>query len=226
MKHLSGEILSAFVEGELEREDRALLQRHLDGCEECRTSMEELRRMLTALDKLPDREPRKDLWIGIRGRIMPSTAEAVVRPDRSMGWFPFSPALGVAATVVILASVVGIWFLIRGSAPAEPPSPEVPSVVLSLDEMERMRMEAYLEAIRDVEGVLAGMEERLDPVSTTMVRNEMRLLDRSVEEIREALEENPENAWLRERLARTLHRKWTYLREAASLAPPRFPLGG
>ena len=50
------ELLISQLCGEIEEEDRAKLQTHLDGCEECRESQKEFRAMLGLMKQMPDRE--------------------------------------------------------------------------------------------------------------------------------------------------------------------------
>ena len=202
MSHLSGEALSAWIEGDLEGEEHSRAERHLEDCPACRDALVELRGVVATLSALPDREPSQDLWPGIRGQL-------AGRPPR----FALTPALRLAAAVVILSSAAIIWFGRRGPAPVEP-------------SVELMRLEAYRQAVQDIEGVLAGLEEHPDTEPIAMVRDELRLIDAAIAEVRAALEEDPDRAWLWERLARLLEQKRTCLREVRTRSRPQLPLEG
>lgn len=100
--------IAAFLLGALEPGEAAELERHLVGCEECRTELEWLR---PAVQLLPESvqlvEPPQEL----RGRLMEqvrSEAEAPA-PHRSRRWsiggWSLRPVAGLAALVLIVAAV-------------------------------------------------------------------------------------------------------------------------
>jgi len=75
------ERLDDYVSGELPDIERRLLERHLEGCGECRAEVEAIRALLADVAKLPTAiAPPADLWQGIAGRLEPRAAEA--EPER------------------------------------------------------------------------------------------------------------------------------------------------
>jgi anti-sigma-K factor RskA len=100
--------IAAFLLGALEPGEAAELERHLAGCEECRTELEWLR---PAVQLLPESVQRVEPPRELRGRLMEqvrSEAEAPA-PHRSRRWsiggWSLRPAAGLAALVLVVAAV-------------------------------------------------------------------------------------------------------------------------
>ncbi len=101
--------LAAYLLGALEPGEAAELERHLAGCEECRTELEWLRPAVQLLPESVERvEPPREL----RGRLIEqvrSEAETAATPQRARGrgirgWSP-RPLAGLAALALIVAGV-------------------------------------------------------------------------------------------------------------------------
>src|SRR5207248_10981766 len=63
------ERLSEYIDGTLAETERGALEAHLAGCEACRTTLEELRRVAARARALDDRPPASDLWPAIAEQI-------------------------------------------------------------------------------------------------------------------------------------------------------------
>src|SRR2546425_12951853 len=61
--------LSEYLDGELTAPERTTLEAHLASCEGCRTTLAELRRVVTNARALDDRPPAADLWPAVAARI-------------------------------------------------------------------------------------------------------------------------------------------------------------
>jgi anti-sigma-K factor RskA len=101
--------LAAYLLGALEPGEAAELERHLAGCEECRTELEWLR---PAAQALPESVERIDAPPELRGRLMEqvrSEAESPPAPRRarhlSIGRWSLRPVAGLAALVLVAAAV-------------------------------------------------------------------------------------------------------------------------
>ncbi|HEX6746828.1 MAG TPA: zf-HC2 domain-containing protein [Longimicrobium sp.] len=108
------ELLDDFASGELSDIDRVRVQRHVDGCDECRAEVEAVRSLLAMTAALPTGvTPRRDLWAGIADRLEPRAVVAEVPAEetkviplapRRRPWQPPRWALQAAAAVVLVAS--------------------------------------------------------------------------------------------------------------------------
>ena len=61
--------LSEYLDEELERSERAELEKHLEGCPECQETLAALRQVVARARTLVDAPPARDLWLGIARRI-------------------------------------------------------------------------------------------------------------------------------------------------------------
>lgn len=109
------ERLDDYASGELPDIERVMVQRHLDGCGECREEVEAIRALLVMAHGLPRAlAPRRDLWEGVAGRLEPRAPAAVQLvteetkvislAPRRRPWTPPRWALQAAAAVVLVAS--------------------------------------------------------------------------------------------------------------------------
>jgi anti-sigma-K factor RskA len=101
--------LAAYLLGALEPGEAAELERHLAGCEACRTELEWLR---PAVQLLPESVERVEAPPELRGRLMEqvrSEAERAPAPSRgrrwSIGGWSLRPVAGLAALVLVVAAV-------------------------------------------------------------------------------------------------------------------------
>jgi anti-sigma-K factor RskA len=101
--------LAAYLLGALEPGEAAELERHLAGCEQCRTELEWLR---PAVQLLPESVERVEPPPQLRGRLMEQVraeAETPAGPQRSRGQgirgWSLRPVAGLAALVLIVAAV-------------------------------------------------------------------------------------------------------------------------
>ena len=107
-EHRSDE-LAAYLLGALEPGEAAELERHLAGCEECRTELEWLR---PAVQLLPESVQRVEAPPQLRGRLMEqvrSEAESAAPAQRTRRWsfggWSLRPVAGLAALVLVVAAV-------------------------------------------------------------------------------------------------------------------------
>src|SRR5438046_10540291 len=63
------ERLSEYIDGTLPDAERTALEAHLASCAACRTTLDELRRVVARARALDDRPPAADLWPAIAGQI-------------------------------------------------------------------------------------------------------------------------------------------------------------
>src|SRR5437016_12722371 len=108
--------LSEYLDEELAAPERTALEAHLASCDACRTTLEELRRVVTNARALDDRPPTADLWPSVAARIGLS-ARAKARPAVRRVSFTV-PQLAAAAVVLALVSGGAACLIVRrGTAP-------------------------------------------------------------------------------------------------------------
>ncbi len=105
MKHLTEEELIAYREGETTQ--REAIAEHLSNCATCRTELEHIEAVLSALDNLPVPERGPEYGRAVWQKIAPQLPQRAGRGWR--GWFEVRRwvAIGAMAAVVIAAFVAG-----------------------------------------------------------------------------------------------------------------------
>lgn len=217
--------LSAYLDGDVTGGERARLEDHLAGCEECRGLLSELRAVVHDAPGLRagDSEPTADLWPGIQDRLRPraprrSWLEVFVpgRTESGMAWL--RPAVAVA--VLILAVAAGLLLLPRGGPapkPVERAAGERVPAAPALDSRP-------LEASREYYDTLARLERAArvglagDPRVVEVIEENLEVLDMAIAQYADALAEQPGDARLATRLEAARQRKIEVLKQAVDLA--------
>jgi anti-sigma-K factor RskA len=121
------EDLAAYALGALDRDEQGELERHVEGCEQCRERVEWLR---PAVDLLPASVEQRTPPDSLRASLMETvTAEADAAPasepeSRRVAWWEslrtlvLRPAVGMAALIVLTVGVAG-GYLLRGTDTVE-----------------------------------------------------------------------------------------------------------
>jgi anti-sigma factor RsiW len=226
--------LSEYVDGELDAAERAALDVHLQLCEECAGTVEELRAVVRRAGALETSAPETDLWPAIEARIAaPGKARVLdlgARPARggasaagSGAWRPrrwsFTlPQLAAAAALIVLLSSVTVWTVLsrRPDAVMTPSGPSVAGPAAALVQPAGFEAARYDAAIADLERVLREHRGELDPATVRVIEQNLLIIDQATAQARKALAADPANRYLNGHLAAQLVRKMTLLRQATA----------
>ena len=101
--------LAAYLLGALEPGEAAVLERHLAGCEECRTELEWLRPAVQLLPESVERvEPAPRLRQNLMEQVRAEAESASASPRRERRWslsgWSLRPLTGLAAVVLVIAA--------------------------------------------------------------------------------------------------------------------------
>ncbi|HWA56523.1 MAG TPA: zf-HC2 domain-containing protein [Gemmatimonadales bacterium] len=211
MTHPSTDILSAYLDGELDPEAERETAAHLAGCPECATLLAELRRVLVRAQALEDRPPRDDLWPGVAAAIgaAPSRRWRVNVPV---------PLLLAAGIALMLLSGSTVALLLRH--PARPgPVAAGDTTVAPVPVMSAVRDEArgYDLAVRALTQELEENSANLDSNTVRIVQQKLAIIDRAIAEAERAVAADPANTYLNGHLNQTRLRKLDLLRRAAAI---------
>lgn len=217
--------LSEYLDGDLPAEERAEAEAHLASCPRCASVLEELEEVVRRAESLESGPPPRDLWPEIEEEIRQEDSVIELGPRRrarSPSARPDPrrvrltvPQLAVAALALVLVSGGGAWLLRGGlETPGEdavgaPASAAVPAVRGGTGEIAD-----YAGEIRELQRVLSRHRSRLGPNTVRVLERNLAVIDRAIQESREALEVDPGNRYLMEHLEGTLRRKVEFLREA------------
>ena len=221
MKDQWTERLSEYLDGELAPVEQTAFEAHLAACEGCRTTLDELRRVVTNARALDDRPPAADLWPAVAARIglsARSKQRAVVRR------FSFTvPQLAAASVVLALVSGGAAWLLVRRGITEAPPvvisgPPPAPALLNASAYPGDVRFDAQ---VADLERALARGRGRLDTATVRVIEKNLGIIDRAIRDAQSALAADLANAYLNQHLAQETRRKLELLRQAATLASAR-----
>ncbi len=213
--------LSEYLDGDLAPGERAALEAHLADCAACRTTLDDLRRVVNRAHALVDRPAGAELWGGIATRIGASGAPVVdLAARRGRGRISLSLPQLAAAAVLLVAAGAGATSLARRAPSAAPSTvgvstaPEARAIPAGLP----VKAEASFDtAVRELEQTLAAGRNRLSPKTVTILERNLARIDVAIEEARAALEADPANAYLNTHLANTMQQKLLLLRQANAL---------
>ena len=147
------------------------------------------------------------------------------------------PQLAAAGVLLVALSAAGVWLGLRSMTPTSAPvvrpiarndatpAPAPPAnapdarpaedagggTAPALAVVSNPRYDA---AVAELEQALAEGRGRLDPRTLQVVEDNLRIIDRAIDEARRAVAADPGNMWLRSHLAATMKRKVDLLRSA------------
>lgn len=227
--------LSDYMDGGLPADEHRRVEEHLTGCGACRRVLEDLREVVRRAGALGTMEPPRDLWAGIAATIeapQPSGSPTkiiafpgadrvpVAASGRDRKGFTLSRGQLLAASVVLIAaSSVATWTVGPGlgAGPvAETPAESTGAVTMAAE---------GAAPPEELAGELARLEETLrearrvlDPNTVRVLERNLGVIERAIEDSRNALAQDPGNEFLAEHLERVYERKLTYLRDVVRVA--------
>jgi anti-sigma factor RsiW len=220
------ERLSEYIDGELASHERAELEAHLAGCDECRTLVADLRAVVTRAAALEPAPPAADLWPAIRDRIggdvrvIPLAQAASAARTRRLTLS--IPQLAAAAATVAFLSGGGVWLALGGETNepaftvADPTATTGDAGVVTF-----AGTREYDAAIAGLERDLAEARASLDPATVAIVEHNLDVIDAAIAEARRALADDPANPYLNRHLDNTLMTKIEVLRRVTGIGRGR-----
>jgi hypothetical protein len=227
--------LSEYVDGELDAAERAALEVHLQLCERCAGTVEELRAVLERARALEPLAPGTDLWPAIEARItapqkarvfdlggrLGRRASRATEPEagRPRRWSFTLPQLAAAAVLLVMLSSVTMWTVLtrRPAAVAPRPGPAATAPALVTVQPAGFEAARYDAAIAELEGVLKEHRDELDPATVRVIEQNLLIIDQATAQARTALAADPASPYLNGHLATQLKRKLTLLRQATAI---------
>jgi hypothetical protein len=197
-------LLSAWVDGDLQAEIRDWVREHLAGCAACRRLADDLGAVRDAARQLGPIVPPDHIWLEVAGQVQLDTGVPAAAPRRSKSGGTFQ-WLGLAAALILVT--LGIWLVGRPVPDAPPTEVREASpadvVAAELD----LAAEHYERAIGTLESMATAGELPVEPAITATLRDNLGVIDRAIDESRQALAENPDSQPARDSLFDALRQK-------------------
>lgn len=237
--------LSEYLDGELPDDERYAVESHLSGCAYCAAVLADLQRVVTRAQALYPRPPQADVWAGIAERISDRPAAEVVafrpRAEAAPRRVSFTLPQAMAASLLIAMVSGGLVWVVSGGAnslrsdstradtqfrPGNPGSPgtddaEVPVAPGPDEDVQLVSVGVadpqYDAAVTDLENAVKKGRGRLDANTIAIVEHNLQIIDRAIDQARQALTSDPANSYLSGHLFEARRRKLDLLRRAAEL---------
>ena len=217
-------VLSDFLDGWLEPNERAAVRAHLSSCEACRTVHADLLRLRGAARTLGPSDPPDHVWLEVAGRIRLQEAPAVApgaAPVR--GPAPIQPRphsrtgqwLGLAAALLLLT--LGLYWMESRTPAAPTERAAAPAGTESATDQLNLALQEYERAISELESLAASGQSTIDPALAETIQNSLGAIDHAIADSRTALVTNPESEPARATLFDALTRKINTLQTTVSL---------
>ncbi len=210
--------LSAYLDGELEGEELAQADLHLAHCEQCRRTLDDLRRLVRRAASLDDRPPAGELWTGIAQRLGDAKVVPLPAPRRRLSFSV--PQLAAAAVALMALSAGGATLLVRANRTAASSAVAIADsypVVPPGNFASANAVASYDAAIRDLETTLAARRSQLDTATVRAVEQSLAVIDRAIRQAEAALKQDPNSLYLNSHLEDALGRKLDVLRRVTTL---------
>lgn len=208
------ERLDDYADGVLNEAEFQEVELHLAACDACRHEEQRLRALLAQAAALPrELVPGHDLWPGVEGRLRRRWSFGRRDATGAPAWERWlMPALAAAAAVLALST-----FLPR---PWRPPA-ETGGRRHAISDGTRGLNSAeaeYARASADLMEALQARRATLPPATAAAVDDNLRTIDQALQDIRSALDQDPQNARLARLLNATHRRKVAFLQQLVRLS--------
>jgi anti-sigma factor RsiW len=216
------EALVDLVDGRLDGAEQRDVERHLEGCQDCRALVDDLRSIRAAAFMLDRHEPKAETWFKLQAAIAQEPVpkgRLLTMPARA-NW----PVWLGAAAALILATVIGLMPLMNrpalhdDSAPAEAadgaePEATVESVTAEFAAAEKH----YQKAIDDLQTIANKDTGELDPQVAAVLQKNLTVIDQAITESRDALKSQPSSSNAQNGLFDALRTKVALLQQTVEL---------
>jgi anti-sigma factor RsiW len=216
--------IAEFVDGALDPARQRALERHVEGCPDCRALVADLKSIQAAAFTIDRVELPPHLWDAVRARVAAEPLPG--KRGRLIAW-PHSRAVwGVwvaAAAALLLATAVGVSSLLRpvdshsDDAAAAGTDPQAADVVASV-QFELEAAEAhYDKAIQGLEQIAKSESGALDPQVAAVLQKNLQVIDQAIGESRAALKVQPASSDAQESLFDAMRSKVALLQQTVEL---------
>jgi hypothetical protein len=212
--------LSDHIDGDLPPSEARALERHLETCDECRTTLAQLRAVKERAAALVDPPAPDDLWAGIASRIgtagsTSASGARVVALPRRHSWAAWIVPAAAAAAVALVLGVQ--WFAGRAPHRVQPLAAEsaTPAPQEQLATFDAARVDGE---IAQLQQSLDRGRGKLDPKTVAVLEKNLKLIRSATEDARKALAADPANRELEDYFAGTVQSKLDLMRRATAMA--------
>jgi len=194
------ELLSAYLDSDLDRAKLSEIRAHLEECSQCSAVCDDLGSLKSGLTALKDAQPVRDLWPAIERAKAKETGSGLAGWFRRYWMVPASAAAGAAAVVLVLLLV----------GPGQQTGNQPTGPVTALQAVAKAETE-YRKAIDSLEGALTQSQEHYDPKTRKIVQEGLAQMNETIEKCRAALKNNENDSKAQEAMLAAYQYKVDFL---------------
>jgi anti-sigma factor RsiW len=232
---LQTDVLVDLVDGRLDGAEQRRVERHLEGCAECRALIDDLRSIRAAAFMLDRHEPKPAAWTRLQAAIAAEPAQVADWRSKGMRAFGLTSATGRsemrtqwpvwlgAAAALILATVIGLLPLMNRE-----PVPHDDAAAVESDGSAEVTVESvtaefeaaekhYQKAIDDLQTIANKDTGELDPQVASVLQKNLTVIDQAITESRAALKSQPASSNAQNGLFEALRTKVALLQQTVEL---------
>ncbi|MFP5261690.1 MAG: zf-HC2 domain-containing protein [Blastocatellia bacterium] len=193
------ELISDYIDGELELGEQAKVERHLGDCEPCRAVRDDLLQIVHFSNQLPEHAPSGALWARIRSDIEEQKPAGFW--SRAGAWWAITksrqfdlsiPQMAAAAAALVIVISIGV---IASRQPAAPVAMSLAGSAQSATSQVRpLSGPDFQQLEKQISNLSATIEQRKvswDPQLRVKFEKNMSLIEQSLAECRHQLSDNP-----------------------------------
>jgi hypothetical protein len=163
--HEVSDLLSAYIDGELDPVESKSVVNHLSGCNFCRQELSELQQTINLLHELPDLAPPPDLCLRVMNRIKAEPKKRMWLKSRR--WFSFG---AVAAAILLFIVSAKVFSSDQIFLPLADKSQEIVADSSVAPAEQEIAGENQLNSIVDILHETSGLEEDIEEIVNSTVK--------------------------------------------------------
>ena len=209
--HLDETRLNDYLDGALDAAEAERVRRHIGECESCAHEAEELAALKATVAGLPreirpGRDLREDIW------------SEIARPRHTRTLWSMRFPLAAAAILLIAVTSVVTRALVTGTRDSQIGADYNNTIRFASDDPRKLQRE-YSDKVQELEMILRKSRGALAPETVRIMEENLRIIDRAINEAQAALASDPNSEMLVDLLRSAYERKLELLRQAARSSP-------
>ncbi len=208
-------LLNDYVDGKLDAAAAHALEAELGRNPELQAEESALRALLLSVKSLPlDLAPPTDLWAGIESRVKnTSTAQFPRQEGRGWGDSIWMRLGAIAAAALVTLGGLHLFLNPRTDKLVDRVIPPTQAMAEMLSREVADSEEEYVQSKALLMNALEEQREHLNPETLALIEENLKVIDDAVEEIRVAIQDDPENPRLVKMLVATREKELNFLEE-------------
>jgi hypothetical protein len=194
-------LINEAIDGTLPGNKSSDFHEHLEICSECKQIFEDFQGIAEQARNLSAPSPSDAVWLKIQAKLQATKKEEAETPQpQKKNWLSaifYSPSFKYALATVLVVAIIGggIWFGLKPwkGRGVEGGNGAMKYTLAKLDEAERH----YQLAIKALNEAVAAQRGNLDPQAAEVFRENLEIIDSSIQACKQVIQKEPDNLKVR-----------------------------